>query len=175
MIPTFTLSKNDLAYLLFRTLAISSLRQLQGWHVHVSLLFPFLTIGEHRWLQRQETRNHQNREFAVHGHAREAFGYWVLRSTTMAAMRLGMHAGVFFFKVHLAGGTRFREVSSSRHRLMGLHLRGSATILWWAIFRRETYGEWRTTCVIAEDVHMSGVAFLSVQMECSRTGRGGST
>jgi hypothetical protein len=33
------------------------------------------------------------------------------------------------FKVHLAGGTRFREVSSSRYRLMGLHLRGSATIL----------------------------------------------
>jgi hypothetical protein len=129
MIPTFTLSKNDLAYLLYRTLAISSLRQSQGCHVHVSLSFPFLTIGEHKWLQRQEMRNDQNREFAVHGHAREALGYWVSRLSTKAAMRLHMHAGIFFIQGLSCWRHTVPEVSSSRYRLMGLHLRGSATIL----------------------------------------------
>jgi hypothetical protein len=58
---------------------------------------------------------------------------------------------------------------------MGLHLRGSATKLWWTNFRRESDGERQTTRVIAEDVHMSGVAFSSVRMEYPRTRRGGST
>jgi hypothetical protein len=85
MIPTFTLSKNDLAYLLFRTLALPFLRQLQGLVLFLSS--PFLMIGEHRWLQRKEAKNHQNRESAVREDFREAVGYWFPRSTTKIAMR----------------------------------------------------------------------------------------
>jgi hypothetical protein len=136
MIPTFTLSKNDLAYLLFRTLAIPSLRQLQG--LVLSLSSPFLMIGEHRWLQRNKAKNHQNREFAVREDYREAVitGFHG-RPPRLQRVTGYAHAGVFFIQ----GSSCWWHMSlcslSSRVRLMGLHLRGSATMLRWTISRRE--------------------------------------
>lgn len=93
MTPTFTLSRNDLATLLLRTVGFLSLRPLQGWHRNSFFSYPFLTIGEHTRLQTKGMRVRSKIAICtVHEHHGMALGYWTRKLVQ------GLHAGVFFYR-----------------------------------------------------------------------------
>jgi hypothetical protein len=141
MIPTFTLSNNDLAHLLFRTVAILSLRQLQRWHRNVSFSYSLLVIGEHKWSQTKEVRNHTKSRVLLFtdiiGWLSVAGFYgWLSRLPCVSRPACGrflVHGSLCWWYTSLRG-------RASRLRLTGLHLRGTATVLWWTPLRQEHTG-----------------------------------
>lgn len=108
MTPTFTLSKNDLASLLFRTVGFWSLQPLQGWHRNSFFSYPFLMIGEHTRLQTKGMRVPSKIAICtVHEHHGMALGYWTRKLVQ------GLHAGVFFYRDSLLAAHELMKPHSS--------------------------------------------------------------
>jgi hypothetical protein len=105
MIPTFTLSKNDLAYLLFRTATILSLRRPRAGIVNVSFSYPLLMIGEHKWWHMKGMKAFPKTRFTVHEHHGMALGCWSLWLAIGLQCVTGLHAGDFFCRASFVSGT----------------------------------------------------------------------